>query len=55
MEFVGYRESGPHANWRRDWPIRWQPNLFWLAGTLTLFGLVFARLNQFTEFLYYQF
>ncbi len=55
MELVGYRENEPHSDWRRNWSIVWRPNLFWLAATLTLFGIVFARLSQFTEFLYYQF
>jgi hypothetical protein len=27
----------------------------WLAATIVLFTVLFARLNEFTEFLYYQF
>jgi D-alanyl-lipoteichoic acid acyltransferase DltB (MBOAT superfamily) len=55
MEFADYRENEPHTNWRRPPWVRWQPNVVWLTGTVVLFAIVFARLNQFTEFLYYQF
>jgi hypothetical protein len=55
MEFVDYRENEPHADWRRAPLVHWRPNAFWLAVALVLFAIVFARLNQFTEFLYYQF
>ncbi len=55
MEFADYRENEPHTNWRRTSFLRWQPNAVWLTGTVVLFAIVFARLNQFTEFLYYQF
>ena len=55
MEFADYRENEPHADWRRTWSVLWRPNVVWLTGALVLFAVVFARLNQFTEFLYYQF
>jgi alginate O-acetyltransferase complex protein AlgI len=55
MEFADYRENEPHTDWRRTSFLRWQPNAVWLTGTVVLFAIVFARLNQFTEFLYYQF
>ena len=55
MELVNYREGEPHSDWRRRLLVRWRPNLGWLATTIVLFMVLFARLNQFTEFLYYQF
>jgi D-alanyl-lipoteichoic acid acyltransferase DltB (MBOAT superfamily) len=54
MELTDYRENEPHTDWRRRVGA-WQPSLLWLGPLLVLFALVFARLNQFTEFLYYQF
>ncbi len=55
MELVNYREGEPQSDWRRGPLVRWRPNLAWLATTIVLFTVLFARLNQFTEFLYYQF
>ena len=55
MELVNYREGEPHSDWRRRLLVRWQPNPAWLAATIVLFVVLFARLNEFTEFLYYQF
>jgi alginate O-acetyltransferase complex protein AlgI len=55
MELVDYREGEPHSEWRRRPFINWRPNPAWLAATAVLFAVIFARLTQFTEFLYYQF
>ena len=55
MELFDYREGEPHSQWRRRGFITWRPNLAWLAVLAVLFAVIFARLNQFTEFLYYQF
>ncbi len=55
MELFDYREGEPHSAWRRRRLVAWQPNLAWLAALVVLFAVIFARLNQFTEFLYYQF
>ena len=57
MEFVDYREGEPHSNWRRQQPkfLAWSPSIFWAVATLALFGVVFANLGHFSEFLYYQF
>jgi len=56
MEMVDYRENEPHSNWRRSaWLFAWQPTPIRLALLAVLFALVFANLNSFTEFLYYQF
>jgi alginate O-acetyltransferase complex protein AlgI len=56
MELVDYRESEPHSQWRRNvgW-LAWRPSLPWLVVLAVLFGVSFANLLQFTEFLYYQF
>jgi hypothetical protein len=55
MELFDYREGEPHSQWRRRRFITWRPNLAWLTALIVLFAIIFARLNQFTEFLYYQF
>jgi alginate O-acetyltransferase complex protein AlgI len=55
MEFTGYDENEPHPHWRRKLMPMWRPNVGWLAATAVLFAIVFPRMNQFTEFLYYQF
>jgi D-alanyl-lipoteichoic acid acyltransferase DltB (MBOAT superfamily) len=55
MELMNYHEGEPHSDWRGRGFINWRPNAAWLATTLILFALVFARFSQFTEFLYYQF
>lgn len=55
MEVTDYRENEPHSEWRRSIRWRWRPNLAWGIGASLLFAILFARLNQFTEFLYYQF
>ena len=56
MEFVNYREGEPHSDWRR--PRRfliWSPSIIWAVAILGLFGVLFANLGSFSEFLYYQF
>jgi alginate O-acetyltransferase complex protein AlgI len=56
MELLDYREGEPHAKWRR--PLSWQswrPSPIWAASMLILFGIIFANLGTFSEFLYYQF
>lgn len=56
MEFVNYRESDPHSDWRRNWGfLTWSPSLFWAMAVAITFGVVFAHLGRFSEFLYYQF
>jgi len=55
MELFDYRNGEPHSNWRRRLLVAWRPNLAWLTVVIVLFAVIFARLNQFTEFLYYQF
>lgn len=55
MEFTDYRENEPHSDWRRPSWLCWRPNLLWLTAAAVLFGIIFARLSRFTEFLYYQF
>jgi alginate O-acetyltransferase complex protein AlgI len=56
MEFVNYREGEPHSAWRKSWgPLVWSPSLTWAAASIALFMVVFANLNSFSEFLYYQF
>ncbi|MEW6767014.1 MAG: MBOAT family O-acyltransferase [Pseudomonadota bacterium] len=56
MEFVNYREGEPHSDWRRSQKILvWSPSIFWAIAILALFGVVFANLGHFSEFLYYQF
>lgn len=56
MEMVDYRENEPHSNWRRSaWIFAWRPTPIRLALIVMLFAIVFANLNSFTEFLYYQF
>ena len=56
MEMVDYRENEPHSNWRRSaWIFAWSPTPIRLALIVILFAIVFANLNSFTEFLYYQF
>jgi alginate O-acetyltransferase complex protein AlgI len=56
MELLDYREGEPHAKWRRpsSW-LFWQPSPIWAASVLLLFGVIFANLGTFSEFLYYQF
>ncbi len=55
MELLDYREGEPHSNWRRAPRLLWRPSVPWLAFTAGVFLLVFANLNTFSEFLYYQF
>jgi D-alanyl-lipoteichoic acid acyltransferase DltB (MBOAT superfamily) len=56
MEFVDYREGEPHSNWRRSQKLLvWSPSIIWAIAMLALFGVVFANLGHFSEFLYYQF
>ncbi|MDQ8726501.1 MBOAT family O-acyltransferase [Bradyrhizobium sp. LHD-71] len=55
MELTNYRENEPHSDWRRSYGLTWTPSAAWCAGAVVLFAVLFARLNQFTEFLYYQF
>ena len=56
MEMADYRENEPHSNWRRSaWIFAWRPTPIRLALIVILFAIVFANLNSFTEFLYYQF
>jgi D-alanyl-lipoteichoic acid acyltransferase DltB (MBOAT superfamily) len=56
MELVDYREGEPHSQWRRRVGIlAWQPSVGWVVAISLLFGAVFANLQEFTEFLYYQF
>lgn len=56
MELVNYREGEPHSDWRRSWgPFVWSPSAIWAGIVLLLFGLVYANLGSFSEFLYYQF
>ena len=56
MEFVNYREGEPHSDWRRPRRIlTWSPSIVWAVTILALFGVVFANLGSFSEFLYYQF
>lgn len=56
MEMVDYREDEPHSNWRRSaWIFAWQPTVPRLALIVALFALVFANINTFSEFLYFQF
>jgi alginate O-acetyltransferase complex protein AlgI len=56
MEFVNYREGEPHSDWRRPRRfLTWSPSIVWAVTILALFGVVFANLGSFSEFLYYQF
>jgi alginate O-acetyltransferase complex protein AlgI len=56
MEFVDYREGEPHSDWRRGWGfLVWSPSAGWAVAIVMLFAVVFSRLNNFSEFLYYQF
>lgn len=56
MEMADYRENEPHSNWRRPaWIFAFQLTPVRLALVVVLFAIVFANLNSFTEFLYYQF
>ena len=56
MELVDYREGEPRSNWRRSGsPLRWSPSPAWALAVLALFGVAFANLGSFSEFLYYQF
>ena len=56
MEFVNYSEGEPHSDWRRKQKfLTWSPSIVWAALTLLLFGVAFANLGSFSEFLYYQF
>ncbi len=56
MEFTNYREGEPHSDWRRSQKIFvWSPSIVWAIAMLALFGVVFANLGHFSEFLYYQF
>lgn len=56
MEFANYREGEPHSDWRRSQKIFvWSPSIAWAIAMLALFGVVFANLGHFSEFLYYQF
>jgi hypothetical protein len=55
MEFVNYHEGEPHSEWRRASRLVWSPSIGWAVAILTLFAVAFSQLNQFSEFLYYQF
>jgi alginate O-acetyltransferase complex protein AlgI len=56
MEFVNYREGEPHSDWRRPRRLlAWSPSIVWAVAVLALFGVLFASLGSFSEFLYYQF
>ena len=55
MEFVNYHEGEPHSDWRRTSRLVWSPSIGWAVAILTLFAVAFSQLNQFSEFLYYQF
>ena len=56
MEITGYREGDAQSNWRRNvGALAWRPSLVALCAAFLLFGEVFFRLGQVSEFLYYQF
>jgi len=56
MEALDYREGEPHTKWRRP-PSRlfWRASPIWAVSMVVLFGVIFANLGTFSEFLYYQF
>ena len=56
MELVDYREGEPRSEWRRSrTALLWSPSPVWAVAVLALFGVAFANLGSFSEFLYYQF
>jgi alginate O-acetyltransferase complex protein AlgI len=56
MELVDYREGEIQSRWRRSLgALAWQPSLFSLVAILAIFVLVFLRIGEVTEFIYYQF
>ncbi len=54
MEITGYREGDARSDWRRPLPT-WQPSLASLAVAAALFAVVFAKIGQVNEFVYFQF
>jgi alginate O-acetyltransferase complex protein AlgI len=57
IEFANYREGDPHSRWRRQYPgfVMWRMSIGWLLVVVTLFFFLSYRINQVSEFLYYQF
>ncbi len=56
LELTGYKEGEPATKWRRNIPcLVWRPSPVTLALAGAAFAVIFFRIGQVQDFLYYQF